>query len=243
MLFSAPMVRANRAGIKTQTRRLVKPQPEWLDGPQRWRWPIPKKHVQPHCSPYAVTASREWWEYVPLDGLPYGHASDRLWGREAFSGPRELDKVPPRDWPRDSPIWYWADGNPQHGDWTRPRPGIHMPRWASRIQLELTSVRAERLQDISEKDAAAEGVEPLDSEACAEGNRPSEFHHWMCGNCGGRRLYDAIGPGYGVMPDTDCRECDTHVKRYRWLWESINGEGSWVLNPWVWVLEFKRVER
>lgn len=86
--------------------------------------------------------------------------------RETFSGPHCMEKspdcaaVPPSNWGRSSSIWYWADGNPSSGDWTRPRPSIHMPRWASRITLEITDVRVERLQDISQADAMAEGAPP-----------------------------------------------------------------------------------
>ena len=69
--------------------------------------------------------------------------------------------VPPSKWGDCSRIWYWADGNPTEGDWTRPRPSIHMPRWASRILLEITAVRVERLQDISETDAEAEGIQEI----------------------------------------------------------------------------------
>jgi hypothetical protein len=81
-----------------------------------------------------------------------------------------------------------------------------MPRWASRITLEITEVRVERLQDISEVDAIAEGT-------------PGS--------------HGAI-PGYGYNA--------TPGEQYRWLWESINGLGSWEANPWVWAVSFKRVE-
>ncbi len=101
---------------------------------------------------------------------------------------------------------------------------IHMPRALSRIQLEVTGVRLERLNDCSEADAAAEGVEPLGTER--------EERGWSaCPQCGGTGLYDAIGPNLGVMPDTDCTECDTHVERYRHLRDAINGAGAWAANP------------
>jgi len=114
------------------------------------------------------------------------------------------------------------------------RPSIHMPRWASRIDLEVTGVRVERLQDISEADADAEGCERLDSER--------EEHDWkLCPKCGGTRLHNALGPNLGVIFDVDCQHCDTYVKRYQHLWEAINGPGSWAANPWVWVVEFRRI--
>ena len=91
----------------------------------------------------------------------------------------------------------------------RWRPSIHMPRWASRITLEIVSVRAERLQDISEADALAEGVEIDES--------------------GHATRADGIAVGGARTA-------------YAELWESINGPGSWAANPWVWVVEFRRVE-
>jgi len=148
ILFSAPMVRALRAGTKTQTRRVFK---------------VPRG-----CSWYEALGGEAegqlqddtgpaWW-HVSEQGCPYGRPGDRLWVREGYSGPHWMAGVPPRDWIPGTPIWYWADGNPSHGDWTKPKPGMHMPRWASRILLEVTEVRVERLQDISEADALAEGV-------------------------------------------------------------------------------------
>jgi hypothetical protein len=77
--------------------------------------------------------------------------------------------VPPRDWDGETSIWYWADGNPSHGDWGKPKPGMHMPQWASRILLEITEVRVERLQDISEADAKAEGCDPWEDLAGVPG--------------------------------------------------------------------------
>ena len=113
-----------------------------------------------------------------------------------------------------------------------------MPRWASRITLEITGVRVERLQDISEADAKAEGCERLyDDEP---GHVYRDEPDWkICPQCGGTRLYTAFNPMTGgALPDTDCLQCDTYVKRYMHLWESINGQGSWDANPWVWVISF-----
>lgn len=142
--------------------------------------------------------------------------------REAFSGPHCMDAsdgckaVPPSKWGDCSRIWYWADGNPTEGDWTRPRPSIHMPRWASRITLEIVSVRVEMLHDISEEDAAAEGVY-RESEDEIPFNGP-----W----------YINAGDSQGYATAKSC---------YAALWDSINGEGSWAKNPWVWVIEFRRI--
>lgn len=83
---------------------------------------------------------------------------DRLWVREKFSGPWSDGILPPRLWSKTAPIWYWADGQPTEGEWTKLKPSIHMPRWASRITLEVEAVLVERLQEISEEDAEAEGA-------------------------------------------------------------------------------------
>ena len=120
---------------------------------------------------------------------PYGQVGDQLWIRECHSMLESSESGV------DAAVRYWADGNPQSGDYTRPKPSIHMPRWASRITLEITNIRIERLNDISEEDAKNEGVVP----------------------CGG------------------CRS------GFQNLWESINGNDSWNINPWVLVIEFKRV--
>ena len=206
ILFSAAMVRALLAGTKTQTRRAVKPQPEvseqgnlcgeWLSRPLGGLL-LPKvSDIAMHC--------------------PYGNPGDRLYVREAFSGPHCMDAaegcaaVQPSKWGESSRIWYWADGNPNEGDWTRPRPGIHMPRWASRIILEVTAIRVERLQDISEVDARAEGARE-------------------CDPVSGREVLLA-GPS----------QRGSFVLHYRDIWETINGAGSWDANPWVWVVEFRR---
>lgn len=207
ILMNGAMVRATLAGTKTQTRRVVKPQPQM----------VTDRAIQPWDGDAAALL-----RLLEQTGkaCPYGQPGDRLWVREAFSGPHiwersdddEVPAVPPSAWPKDSPIWYWADGEPTHGDWTKPRPSIHMPRWASRITLEITSVRVERLQEISEVDAAAEGM---------------QFST------------DHIGPWSG----TGERWWDSARWAFKDLWLSINGPDSWTANTWVWVVEFKRVEK
>ncbi len=138
---------------------------------------------------------------------PYGVPGDRLWVREAHGYVSE-DKF--------GPVWdsiiYRADDNAGwSGKW---RPSIHMPRAASRITLEVTGVRVERLQEISEADAIAEGIEP------------------------------GAVPGWWSLYGRDANDDMDRSPRvaYRSLWESINGPGSWDSNPFVWVVEFKRLE-
>ena len=216
IIFSAPMVRAILSGAKTQTRRVVKRYSAdcigWFDdGDGLW--------VQRFIDPSSGSPYLKSWR----DRCPYGQPGDRLWVREAFSGPHCMDAsdgcraVPPSKWGDCSRIWYWADGNPTEGDWTRPRPSIHMPRWASRILLEIVAVRVERLQDISEADAQAEGVERV------------------VAGVGWRRYCDPDSEEVGVPPCGDAR------RSFRSLWKFINGDESWNANPWVWVVEFKRV--
>ena len=148
ILFSAAMVRALLDGSKTQTRRVVKPQPEAHLHMVRSLGDGVFQFAQ---DPHQLADTVSSFHY------PYGQPGDQLWVRENFSGPHYQSKSPPRDWLDTDPIWYWADGNPDGGDWTKPKPNIHMPRWASRITLEITGVRVERLHDISEEDAQAEG--------------------------------------------------------------------------------------
>lgn len=197
ILFSAPMVRALLADTKTQTRRPLR-EGTWLD---------PKEGVIRMCS---VGNGVTGFQSV---ACPYGVPGDQLWVREQFAGSIAYERhgYPLREW--GNKIWYCADGEPRSGQWTRPRPSIHMPRSLSRITLELTDVRVERLQDISEADALAEGVTPK----------------WEPG-CSGR-LMEAIG-GFSFRPAASA---------YADLWEQINGAGSWDANPWVWALSFKRV--
>ena len=184
ILFSAPMVRALLAGTKTQTRRIIKPQ-----------------HLAFFNQDAAAMLSD--WNERPL---PYGQPGDRLWVRETF-GHFECNQ----HFKPGCNVYYRADGNCLELEpW---RPSIHMPRWASRITLEITSVRVERLQEISEADAIAEGVTRLPG-----------GDMWTAGG-----IYD--GPLHDANP------CGA----YRRLWESINGPDSWAANPRVWAIEFRRV--
>lgn len=172
ILFSSEMVRAILDGRKTQTRRIIKPQPAGEDGPFK--------------------------DYVK--DCKYGQPGDRLWVRETWATHPFYNKVRPSDLkPAYTHVFYKAANNVNlsHYAW---RPSIFMPRWASRITLEITGVRVERVQEINYGDAVAEGC------------------------------YFREGETWGRL-------------RFAQLWATINNEPGkrWEDNPWVWVMEFKRL--
>jgi len=204
ILFTDPMVRAILGGAKTQTRRLVKP-----------------KNGQ-YIPPSQAKDPNGWMQL--LRECPYGRPGDRLWVREAFAlSVIDPDGLSPEDDPENYDVIYRADPEQPGGGWADSggneipapwKPSIHMPRWASRILLEITAVRVERLQECSEEDAQAEGIQRFDDFFAAERLSANEFRH--------------------MAP--------TAVESYALLWNAINGPGSWLANPWVWVIEFMRVE-
>ena len=161
-------------------------------------------------------------EGAHVNNCPYGKPGDRLWVRETWSKAKS---------PMSSEVFYRADGEPKGKQYplsfvereSRWRPSIHMPRWASRILLEVTNVRVERLHDISEEDAIAEGLKAITKD--------------------GKTIKYGIPDrdGYPGNDDTGWDWCDWNVSpvsAYKMLWESINGQGSWDLNPFCWVIEF-----
>jgi hypothetical protein len=220
ILFSAPMVRALLAGTKTQTRRIVKlPRGGEVDGfaPDEFAVCWSRQH-QPTgdellCSPYGIPGDRLWvretWQAIHVYIDPEtGHGDD-------VEAAPSIPKAPGTWW---SVVYAAAD--PQaayHRDdrgfgW---RPGIHMPRWASRITLEVTSVRVERVQDISEADARAEGVRPF------------------------FEAYEHIGRDQRICTGEYARDAPYRAS-YACLWDEINGDRAlWSSNPWVWVVEFQ----
>lgn len=205
ILFSAEMVRAILDGTKTQTRRVVKVEHAGCG-----------QHVHPAVT--AITHREDGWfgfdsteklkeQYIttfPFYTIrcPYGVPGDRLWVRETF---QRSDLCAKHEILDRNNVWYLAtDEKPLHiHGW---RPSIFMPRWASRITLEVVSVRVERVQEISAADARAEGI-----------RQPKDWETWS----------------------------DQHgILEYRNLWNSINAKRGfgWDKNPWVWVIEFRRVE-
>ena len=195
--FSGPMVRAILDGRKTQTRRIVTPHPiqykwgslmfERRDGRGLREWPDDKVRIIEDCR--------------------FGKVGDRLWVCESWAQDSE-----------DGALFYRADigDGGDADDWERNRlegapnyrwrASMFMPRWASRILLEITDVRLERVKDITGMDAKCEGA-PVPDHAVANGTHLAWAREW-----------------------------------FRLLWGEINGTDSWDANPWVWVVEFKRIE-
>lgn len=225
MIFNSDMVRAILDGRKTQTRRVMKVQPQYPEFGIR-------RIIE---SPIIKEIGMYLWSQTDACGVkvrskpfvcPFGSVGDRIWVRETFQGPLfdfdQMDAYCKDSTPfekaqfcvykadgKPAPEYYDADDN-LHCGW---RPSIHMPRWASRITLEITDVRVERLNAISEEDARAEGI--------TDGG---------CLNCGEPEPCACANP----EPDaTDAFAC---------LWQSIYGQENWNANPWVWVIEFKRIK-
>lgn len=202
MIFNAEMVRAILDGRKTQTRRIVKS--DCMDIGEKddgtlWPW---REHDN----------GGDYW--YPC---PFGEVGDRIWVRETFAAFDADWKFPGR--PHDLKDGPWPNViYPASGSEVPPgtlRPSIHMPRWASRITLEITGVGVQRLQSISPNDASREGLIKL----------PATGRY--CLNQGDQYFGGA---------SHDAREV------FSWLWESIYGAESWQSNPWVWAIEFKRIE-
>lgn len=220
ILFSGPMVQAILDGRKTQTRRVVK-----MD-----------EHVRDYAIRFVGDDFGQWFyidsrfpsgavKYPFALNSPYGKPGDRLWVRETFQ-PLWTDENKFND-ERDYKTGHGyyvnypaTDGVAEWHDFYREemsnacKPSIFMPRWASRITLEITGVRVERLNEISTEDAQAEGVEP-------DG-----------------MVHIAI-PGKDIQ---SYPSASAYQSAFAQLWEKINGKKHpWASNPWVWVMEFKKI--
>ena len=213
IIFSAPMVRALLDGRKTQTRRILKPQPIQWETPEELA-PVGLLHVQGEPVP-RVTIGR----VVTVQPVRFA-AGDRLWVRENWTacGTGVWTIADARTWiASDQKLYFAADeGNPTYLKWW---PSIHMPREFSRLTLAVTEVRVERLQDISEADVLAEGIDPLDSQFV------SSFDRWEKAESGGGRIVVAS-------------EVRTRRPAFERLWNSINGPDAWDANPWVAAISF-----
>lgn len=203
IIFSAPMVRAILDGRKTQTRRILRP-PKWSTG-------FDDMELADNGL-FAIARNTGCLANVPLPCA----VGDRLWVREMWRAEARFDKMPLRTEPTGAVVSYEADYNqePNDGCRGRLRSSIHMPRWASRITLEVKAVRVQRLQDIMYTDTIAEGIEVTDiykrrEKLCLE-------KHIGCGE---------------LSRDS-----------FRELWQSIHGPSAWDANPWVAAITFERVQ-
>lgn len=227
ILFSGPMVRALLERRKTQTRRGI----------------VLRQYRGFSEFGQSDTAGYDWhlrdsgkrWHDLRhaelLELLPY-HVGDHLYVREAWHAARSLNAVRPRDIPLDADIEYAATARnyAEIGLKGKLRPGMFMPRWASRLTLVVTGVKVERLKDISCTDAIAEGVP-----TSMEGNAGDEIY---CPKCDGNGVHGAFSTNYGVT-EVDCSDCTTARDRFKNLWRHINGPGSWDANPWVVAVSFE----
>jgi hypothetical protein len=208
ILMSAPMVRAILSGAKTMTRRVVKPQPKHraiLSNNGKW---------------YDADCINPGEEMI----CRFGNVGDRLWVKEAWG----CDDWDGGSYPDSFGLWYAADPEDAPLKWVnvypqtaytkefakpgKSRSSLFMPRWASRLTLEITGVRAEQLQDITEADAKAEGCEAV-----------------------------PLTEGEIMLMGVDDSSCWPARSAFARLWYSIHGVESWDANPWVWVVSFKRL--
>ena len=220
IIFTAESIRSIQAGTKTQTRRIVKPGKYALSDVDGYSY-----NGQSLVKERGNVAS-----IYPVPPCPFGGAGDHLWVREG------LVEVCGQGW------HYKADGKPialaaddprvpamvawAHHKETDRCSSRHMPRWASRITLELVSVRVERLQDITEEDAKAEGVTLLDKPKLWDVADDDDWNSATKGNY----MHSFGDPG-------------TYLHAFRAAWHTINGKrASWASDPWVWRLEFRKLE-
>jgi len=223
--FSAPMVQALLREIeapgtgKTQTRRIIK-QASMIDRECN-------DVVRPFGDGSYFMCAADGTHMNGQFNCPHGKPGDLLYVRERWSGEHWFSNFKPSDrllMTNENRLvslipetWYWADGSPSSGDWEKPRSGMHMPRWASRITLEVTDVRVQRLQDISEEDAKAEGVELLSSDF------GSGYANYMSAVCADGK--------HGTL-------FASPVRSFLSLFQSINGEKIIEANPWLWAVTF-----
>lgn len=203
MIFNVHQVRALIDGSMAQVRRVMKSQPD-EDGLAKLT-----------DGPWVDTS-----EQIYL--CPFGIVGDRLCVREPFSRLASFNFFDPAV-PHEVPdFWYWADGEPEWGDWTRPQSGAVMPRSASRITLEITGIRVERLQAADESDLLNDLGDMLEHCETVAGRAFNHAEH-----------YAIAGVPMGLCPE---------MHGFKAWWDKVNGSGSFDANPWVWVIEFKRIQ-
>jgi hypothetical protein len=216
ILFSGPMIRALLDGRKTQTRRVVKAmageQSKWLTPELLGK--VPSVEVGTWTCGFGVQLQHPQGGPLGWVRCPYGVRGDRLWVREAWAiNHFEYCGSIPATRPQVDDEYFVfraTEDDPEISHEMPWRPSIHMPRWASRLTLEITEVRVQRLQDISDDDAEAEGIrEPSLGETA-----------WV----------GAFG--------YDRKTCPAEFG-FAGLWADINGLSSYLANPWVWAISFE----
>lgn len=236
ILFKPKMVQAILDGRKSQTRRVMKPQPPsegevkiHIPKPVYGDWPIGHMYKAPagthkaKLNPFAAVSVKDdrwdtWLGIKPAEFewiSPYGKPGDALWVRETYAVTERYDDYRPSDVPEGTQVWYQAGGK-RYESFTddvwrgKRRPSIYMCRWMSRLTLEITDVRVERVCHISPQDAASEGVPVLS----------------------------------GATGSPDSLTAGLLVDQFRQLWDEINLERGypWKDNPWVWVIKFEKVD-
>ncbi|HDR2337871.1 hypothetical protein J5638_00645 [Enterobacter roggenkampii] len=226
MIFNGEMVRAILDGRKTQTRRIMKVQP---DTPEFGLRRIIESSIANEIGMY-------FWSQEDARGIkarskqfscPFGDVGDRIWVRETWAeagaGAPDL-KLYRANYPEHVPTHY---ENVPPVDEIRWTPSIHMPRWASRLTLEITGVRVERLDKISEEDAISEGMQGV-----------------ICPSCKGDPDYSTTQydpDSLAAVDEIPCQSCESNRSKFFALWDSIYGEANHCMGDWVWVIEFKVV--
>lgn len=215
ILMHARSVNGILAGRKTQTRRIISKQPPagydrhaWFDAPV-YGWT------------YQDFPAEEWFTVK----CPYGVVGDRLWVREEWKARAVFDGLKPVDIGQrvGKDILYLADGTIANISGVREsfvpgryRQARYMPHWVSRLTLEITGIRVERLQDITEQDAKAEESYLNKCECFPKPRTPIE----------------------SMMKQTWCHQ---HGSEFKTLWDDTNGKSAWDRNDWVWVVDFRRL--
>ncbi len=228
VLFNTEMVQAILEGRKTVTRRCVKfPANRFVEGV-----PNPNKLSVMEIKSDKVNFHQE--PFFCISVKPPFKVGDYLYVRETWTNwsCSECEDYECEKCIGPVAYLYKADGEIEGMKW---KPSIHMPKEAARIFLKVTDVRVERLQDITEEQALAEGV-------------PEDYpmNEVYCPECHGEGLVGALSSNLGFM-EVDCHYCDTATKRFSNLWNSTIKKADidkygWDANPWVWVIEFERVE-
>ncbi|EOD5216177.1 TPA: hypothetical protein ACOEGS_000855 [Enterobacter hormaechei subsp. xiangfangensis] len=235
MIFNGEMVRAILDGRKTQTRRIMKIQPSDgfhpthngydLDLNAHWYTPgvVDKNGYLQPAKKDVFGVADENKGYT----CPFGAVGDHIWVRETWAeagaGAPDL-KLYRANYPEHVPTHY---ENVPPADEIRWTPSIHMPRWASRLTLEITGVRVEKLDKISEEDAISEGMQGVICPSCKDDPDYSTTQ------------YDP--DTLSAVDEIPCQSCESNRSKFFALWDSIYGEGNHCMGDWVWVIEFKVV--